>query len=504
MLRLTHRAARRKPLSLLPSSSRICRRHFVLAPLLDDLRTRGLVVDVTRSSIGAFLLLGVVGTDIFKRSDSLEAAISPGSRSLEEWRQQGVYLGFDPTARSLHVGHLLPLMCLLHFQLRGHRIYPLIGGATGLVGDPSGRTVERHLEEEKEVRSRTQTLENSIANFFHGALNYASARLPPSPQAIQDATVVNNHAWHKDMHLLEFLRTVGRNVRVNGMLSRDSARSRMETTQGLSFAEFTYQLLQAYDFYHLFRSEKCAIQIGGSDQWGNILAGLELINRMVNVPGEEQTEKGFGILTPLLTTSSGDKFGKSAGNAVWLDANLTSVFDFYQFFVKTTDADLEKYLKMFTLLSIGEISGIMHHHNEEGPHRQIANRRLADEVTLLVHGESGLKRARTITRVLFDTSITDINAGDVVDAMSGDPRFRRCADAELFETPLVRLCATFGLVPSISAARTLVEAKGLSLNGQKVVDAKYKLQASDLLDGQVAILRAGKDKHLVVALDKLA
>lgn len=408
-----------------------------------------------------------------------------------------IYVGVDPTAKSLHAGHLIPLLCLFHFHIRGHNTLALIGGATGLVGDPSGRMKERSLSEKTQIESNAVTLTDSIQQFFSRATEYALEKAP-SLFTFTQLQVVNNLDWLKELNLLDFLRSTGIHFRVNHMLARDSVKLRMSAHNGITFTEFAYQLLQGYDFYELFRSKGCTIQVGGSDQWGNILSGIDLINK---IEGDCAGHNGgcFALTTPLLTTSQGEKFGKSAGNAVWLDENLTSYLDFYQFFLRTTDADVEKYLKMFTLLPVGEIDAIVREH-EIHPERRLAQRLLAKEVTLMIHRKEGLEAARVATKVLFGTDYSTLHAKDIVTSLANDPRLVRCTEDELLGITLPNIAAKFGLTSSKSVARQLAIGNGLYLNNVPQPDVHFKLERSHLIDGQVAILRAGKDTHLILAL----
>ncbi|KAI0743515.1 hypothetical protein C8Q80DRAFT_1181646 [Daedaleopsis nitida] len=453
---------------------RRCRSVHLQAGLLEDLRARGLVADITRSE--------QLQSDIAKQP-------------------QTIYLGVDPTARSLHVGHLVPFLCLFHFQLRGHQVIPLIGGATGLIGDPSGRSTERPLSTRETIEYNVGQLTEGINQFFARAMDYAAHRLRSSSTRISPPNVQNNLTWLKDLNLLEFLRTVGFHSRVNTMLARDSVSARLASQQGISFTEFTYQLLQGYDFLTLHRTFGCTIQLGGSDQWGNIIAGIELINRVNSAPGsaEGATEKGFGITTPLLTTASGQKFGKSAGNAVSLNEEDTSVFEFYQFFLRSSDADVGKYLRMFTLLPLEQIESVMETH-ENSPEARAAQRLLAEEVTELVHGRDGVARAQLATKILYDRVISTVRADDVLAALRGNPVLHLCDVSEVVDVPLTKLAATFRIATSNSAARQLVSAKGLYLNNVPVADVYQKLSAADLVDGRLAFLRAGSQKLAVVAL----
>ncbi|THH08379.1 hypothetical protein EW145_g2743 [Phellinidium pouzarii] len=385
-------------------------------------------------------------------------------------------------------------MCLLHFHLRGHIVIPLIGGATGLVGDPSGKLEERSPLGEQNAGHNVASLTSAASNFFESATVYADRRLQPSENVITKPVVANNVEWLGSLGLLEFLTKAGRHARVPTMISRDSVKIRMNSQQGISFTEFTYQLLQAYDFYHLYNTRGCTLQLGGSDQWGNILSGVDLVDRTRSRDGPT----AHGITTPLLTTASGAKFGKSEGNAVWLDRQLTSVLDFYQFFLRTADADVGKYLRMFTFIPLEEIASILHEH-ESAPEKRKAQRVLADEAVELVHGKIAVHRAHVATQVLFGTSSSSLAASDIVGALEDDPRLIHCSRDEILEQPVWKLAAKYGLVGSNGEARRLADAKGLYLNNT-AINSKYMLQAPDLVDNGIAILRAGKDNNLVLAV----
>ncbi|KAG9316641.1 hypothetical protein JVU11DRAFT_2695 [Chiua virens] len=479
MLRLAHRCTR----PVHDHTKAIQRRFHNGRNLVQELSSRQFIANVTRP-------------------DDLK-------EHLEQPRS--VYLGIDPTAKSLHAGHLLPLLCLLHFQLCGNKVFALIGGATGLVGDPSGRMTERELSEKAQIELNTLNLTRAIQKFFASAATYAKDRLSTQSPALPTVQVLNNLTWLEDVNLLDFLRTTGVHFRVNSMLARDSVKTRMSTQQGISFTEFTYQLLQGYDFCELYRTHGCTIQIGGSDQWGNILSGVELINKVEHgsSSGEDTAkDKGFALTTPLLTTSRGEKFGKSVGNAVWLEPDLTSYFDFYQtphlnydgsFSCEPNDLDVEKYLKFFTLLPVEEISSIVHDH-QVSPEHHNAQKRLAEEVTLMVHGKDGLDAARVATQVLFGTDYTTLKAEQIIRALSGDPRFVLCTEEEMFNTSLPHLVANHQLAPSKSAARQLAQAGGLYLNNKAQRDSRFLLTREVLIDSKVAIVRAGKDNHRILVL----
>ncbi|TFK54458.1 tyrosyl-tRNA synthetase [Heliocybe sulcata] len=431
-----------------------------------------------------------------KRRGLISQISSPETLEKLLKEKQTIYMGIDPTAHALHVGHLLPAMCLMHFHIRGHTVHPVIGGATGLVGDPSGRTKARDTDSlaDDRIEQNAQKLTASMDLFFRKGIQYAERRWNHEGESIQAPEILNNLAWTKDVSLLEFLRTVGVHARMNTMLGRESVKLRLSSEEGMSFTEFTYQLLQGYDFYKLFTDRGCRIQIGGSDQWGNILAGQDLISRLA---GPEQ--EVVCLTTPLFTTSSGEKFGKSSGNAVWLDGTLTSPFDFYQFFARTTDEDAPKLLKMLTLLPMDKIEATLEEH-KAAPERRVAQYLLADELTDLVHGVDGVRQAQAATKALFAKDYTGIKAEDVIDALRGDPRLVCCLESELFDKPLLRLAHEHHLVPSMSAARNLVSSRGFYMNNRRVEDTGFMLQRSDLLDGRLAIVRAGKGNHLILAL----
>ncbi|KAI0697249.1 hypothetical protein BC835DRAFT_1473316 [Cytidiella melzeri] len=422
---------------------------------------------------------------------------------------QAMYSGIDPTAKYLHVGHLLPLLCLLHFQLAGHRVIPLIGGATGLVGDPSGRDTERPLPDTTVVQSNVEHLSGAVTKFFTSALQYAQTRLGLSSGLMTDLQappVLNNLHWLQGVGLLEFLRTVGLHARVNSMIARESVQTRLTSQQGISFTEFTYQLLQAYDFYVLNQKEGCTIQIGGSDQWGNIVAGIELINKLnsqlqrkgsAKQDGRVKAKEVFALTTPLLTTPSGQKFGKSAGNAVALDEKVTSVFDFYQFWLRTPDSHVGLYLRMFTLVSLANTEAAIAAH-ENKPESRSAQRLLAQEVTELVHGKSAMLKAQVASRVLYESDYTTVTTEDILSSLSGDSRLQIISEEILLSTPVAKLAVQTKLVASNSEAKRLVEARGLYVNSQRVSNFTDTLSKGDLLDGRFVVVRCGSQKQLVL------
>ncbi|KAL7411230.1 tyrosine-tRNA ligase [Mrakia frigida] len=434
-----------------------------------------------------------------------------------------VYLGLDPSARSLHAGNLLALLALLHFQNHGHQAIALIGGATGSIGDPSGRSSERNFLSPSELNSNVLAITNQVTSFFEKGQAYASKRSGGISSEetlvgeVKEPKVLNNLDWIQEISLLEFLRTVGKGAKVQTMLNRDSVRTRLTSSSGISFTEFTYQLLQAKDFLHLHLNHNCSAQIGGSDQLGNIQAGTDLVARHYyekrleeehksKVKGEKTEgakavarEQVFGLTIPLLTTSSGEKFGKSVGNPVWLDEKMTSVFDFYQFFVRALDSDVEKYLKMFTLLSVERIEEIMASHSLDTSLRS-AQKILASEVTELVHGELGLQRALTATSAIYQTDLNLLTTDAVLSAFTNDPRLVRVSRSSL-PLDLPRLAAEHKVAGSRKKASLILSQGGFYLNGSKVAGEQTTLNETDLLDGQFAVLKVGKTGDLVVVVD---
>ncbi len=391
--------------------------------------------------------------------------------------QQSVYAGFDTTAPSLHVGHLLPIMALAHLQRANHRPILLVGGATGMIGDPSGRSTERGLLTPEVVERNVEGIGAQVARFldFDG------------PQA---ARIVNNADWIGPISHLEWLRDVGKHFTVPYMLAKESVRSRLE--QGVSYTEFSYMLLQAYDFLHLFRTHGCRIQCGGSEQWGNITAGIDLIRRV-------EGKQAFGMTFRLLTTSSGEKFGKSAGNAVWLDANATTPFAFHQYWLNTADSEVGALLRLFTFLDIEAIDDLMNEH-QRTPERHEAQAALADEVTRMVHGADGLDRAMRAKRVFFDLDVERLTVEDL-EAAIGDIPVSRIKRADFDGgLPADQALATSGLTASKSEARRLIAAGGVYLNGVPLKEPNQRILSSDAI-GPYIFLRVGKRNPCVIVIE---
>jgi len=390
------------------------------------------------------------------------------------------YIGFDPTAPSLHVGSLLPIMGLVRLQQYGHTPVALVGGGTGMIGDPSGKTEERQLLSKEQIEYNLEGIRAQLSRFldFEARTN--------------KALLVNNADWLVPVSMVDFLRDVGKHFTVNYMLAKESVKRRYE--EGISFTEFSYMLLQAYDFLVLHDRYGCTLQMGGSDQWGNIVAGIELIRKL-------RGTRCYTMVSPLVTTSAGIKFGKTEAGSVWLDADLTSPYRFYQFWFNTDDRDAVKYLKFFTMLNRQEIAAL-ETLTASAPEKREAQKRLAEEVTLMVHGEYNLRKAIQASQVLFGGEIADLSASEVLDIFadvpSSDIPWASFAGDGM---PLVNLVMACGFAPSKSAARRLIEAGGIYVNNRRVADVQATIDLSALIEGQYLVLRKGaREYHLVRAL----
>ncbi len=391
------------------------------------------------------------------------------------------YIGFDPTASSLHVGSLLPILALARLQRAGHRPLALVGGGTGMIGDPSGKSKERQLLTRAQVEENVDGIRAQLARFLDFEGEYA-------------ARLVDNHDWLGSLGLIEFLRDAGKHFTVNYMLAKDSVSRRLGQEEGLSFTEFSYMLLQAYDFLLLSDRYGCEFQLGGSDQWGNITAGIELIRR-------SRGRAAHGIVLPLVTTTSGVKFGKTEAGTVWLDSERTSPFRFYQFWLNADDRDMERYLKSFTFLPLTEIAEILAE-QESDPAARTGQRRLAVEVTRMVHGDDGLERAERATGVLFGSRATrDLGAAELLDVFADVPstelaRLRLDGDG----LGVIDLLAEAGVASSKGEARRLITGGGVYLNGERLEGPDQRVRAEDAIEGQILLLRKGKKGHHVVRL----
>ncbi|MEC1592626.1 tyrosine--tRNA ligase [Bacillus spizizenii] len=386
-----------------------------------------------------------------------------------------LYSGFDPTADSLHIGHLLPILTLRRFQLAGHHPIALVGGATGLIGDPSGKKAERTLNTADIVSEWSQKIKNQLSRF----LDFDATENP--------AVIANNFDWIGKMNVIDFLRDVGKNFGINYMLAKDTVSSRIES--GISYTEFSYMILQSYDFLNLYRDKNCKLQIGGSDQWGNITAGLELIRK-----SEEEGAKAFGLTIPLVTKADGTKFGKTEGGAIWLDKEKTSPYEFYQFWINTDDRDVVKYLKYFTFLSKEEIEAYAEK-TETAPEKREAQKRLAEEVTALVHGREALEQAINISQALFSGNIKELSAEDVKVGFKDVPSMEADSSQEL---SLVDVLVQSKLSPSKRQAREDIQNGAVYINGERQTEINYILSSEDRIEGQFTVLRRGKKKYFLV------
>ena len=400
-----------------------------------------------------------------------------GLRQLTQEKAVSLYCGVDPTGDSMHIGHLIPFMILRRFQLAGHRPVIVIGGATGSIGDPSGRTSERVLQTKEQVQHNVEKLTAQMKRLFL------------TSQEDQEAVrLVNNYDWTKELSLLDFLRDYGKHFNLNTMLAKDVVASRLEV--GISFTEFSYQILQSIDFLQLFRKEDVQVQIGGADQWGNITAGLELIRK---VEGAEA--RAYGLTIPLMLKSDGTKFGKSAGGAVWLDPEKTTPYEFYQFWLNQDDRDVIKYIKYFTFLEKEEIEALEVSVQEE-PHKRQAQKRLAEEVTRFVHGEAALQDALKITNALFTGDVQQLNADEIEQGFKNMPTF----ESEKVEQNLATWLVDLGIESSRRQSREDIQNGAISINGEKITDLEHVWTPEQSFEGRFVLVRRGKKKYFLVKL----
>lgn len=395
-----------------------------------------------------------------------------GIEDLLNKEQVTLYCGADPTADSLHIGHLLPFLTLRHFQEHGHRPIVLIGGGTGMIGDPSGKSEERVLQTEEQVDKNIEGISKQMHNIFEFGTDHG-------------AVLVNNRDWLGQISLISFLRDYGKHVGVNYMLGKDSIQSRLE--HGISYTEFTYTILQAIDFGHLNRELNCKIQVGGSDQWGNITSGIELMRRMYG-----QTD-AYGLTIPLVTKSDGKKFGKSESGAVWLDAEKTSPYEFYQFWINQSDEDVIKFLKYFTFLGKEEIDRLEQSKNE-APHLREAQKTLAEEVTKFIHGEEALNDAIRISQALFSGDLKSLSAKELKDGFKDVPQVTLSNGT----TNIIDVLIETGVSPSKRQAREDVNNGAIYINGERQQDVNYELTSDDKIDSEFTIIRRGKKKYFMV------
>ena len=410
----------------------------------------------------------------------------PGTAEQLAKEMTTAYLGIDPTADSLHIGHLCGVMMLRHFQRCGHKPLALIGGATGMIGDPSGKSAERNLLDEKTLRHNQEAIKRQLAKF----LDFDS-------DAPNHAEMVNNYDWTKDVSFLDFAREIGKHITVNYMMAKDSVKKRLngEARDGLSFTEFTYQLLQGFDFLTLYREKGCRLQLGGSDQWGNITTGAELIRR-------KEGGEVFALTCPLITKADGGKFGKTESGNVWLDPRYTSPYKFYQFWLNVGDEDAEKYLKIFTFLTREEIAALKAEH-EQNPGARPMQKRLARELTVMVHSEEDLANAEAASRILFSNDSADalhsLDEKTLLEVFEGVPTFEIDRAALEAGIPLLELLATHTKVfPSKGEARKMTQQGGVSLNKQKVADPAMTVGTDFLLNGKYILAQRGKKNYYLI------
>jgi tyrosyl-tRNA synthetase len=412
--------------------------------------------------------------DLAWRGITYQQTDEEGLKSVLEKESISIYCGIDPTADSMHIGHLLPFLTLRRFQNHGHRPLVLVGGATGLIGDPSGKNEERKLQTVEAIQHNAASIKTQLESIFDF-------------EGENGAIMVNNYDWIGSMDVVTFLRDFGKHVGVNYMLAKDTISSRLES--GISFTEFTYTILQAMDFNHLYDNYNCKLQVGGSDQWGNITTGLELIRRT-----HEEETKAFGFTIPLVTKADGTKFGKTESGAIWLDPEKTSPYEFYQFWINAADADVVKYLKYFTFLSHEEIEDLAKAVETE-PHLRKAQKTLAEEMTKLIHGEEALQQAIRITEALFSGDIKSLSAEEVKEGFKDVPTFQQSKNEEI---GLIDLLVGAKISSSKRQAREDVGNGAIYINGERITDLQHIINENDRIEGEFTIIRRGKKKYFMI------
>lgn len=412
----------------------------------------------------------------------------PGTEEHLLSGMQAAYVGIDPTADSLHIGHLVSVMMLRHFQLAGHKPYALLGGATGMIGDPSGKSQERNLLDEATLRLNQEALKAQLSRFLDFDSDSKNA-----------AELVNNYDWMKDFSFLDFIRDIGKHITVNYMMAKDSVKKRLssEAKEGMSFTEFTYQLVQGYDFLHLYQNNNCTLQMGGSDQWGNITTGTELIRRIGG-------GKGYALTCPLITKADGTKFGKTEGGNVWLDAHRTSPYKFYQYWLNTSDSDAQKYIKIFTFLAKEEIEALVIEH-QEAPHLRVFQKRLAKEITVMVHSQEDLDNAIKASNILFGKSTSEelrtLEEQTFLDVFDGVPKAKIMkTDIEEGLDMIAALAAKTGFLTSNGEARRELKQNSISVNKEKVKE-DYKITTADLINDKYVLLQRGKKNYFILVVE---
>ena len=411
--------------------------------------------------------------------------VMPGTEEHLMEQMRVAYVGIDPTADSLHIGHLVGVMLLKHFQLSGHKPLALVGGATGMIGDPSGKSNERNLLNETTLRHNQEALKGQLGRFLDFTSNASNA-----------AELVNNYDWMKDFSFLDFIRDIGKHITVNYMMSKDSVKKRLssEASEGMSFTEFTYQLVQGYDFLHLYREKQCTLQMGGSDQWGNITTGTELVRRIAS-------GKAYALTCPLITKADGTKFGKSEGGNIWLDSARTSPYKFYQYWLNTSDVDAEKYIKIFTFLSKEEIAILTEKHRES-PHLRLLQKRLAEEITVMVHSEVDLENAIKASNILFGNATSEdlkqLDEATFLEVFDGVPQANISKqEIETGINIIDVLNEKTGFFKSNGEARRALSANSISVNKEKVTE-EFILTNANLINNQFVLLQSGKKNYFVI------
>lgn len=427
---------------------------ILMANFVNELRWRGMLHDIMPST-----------------EDKLNEGMCAG------------YIGFDPTADSLHVGHLTQIMTLIHFQLAGHKPYALVGGATGMVGDPSGKSAERNLQTDEMVAHNLTQLKKQLAIFlkFEDAGN--------------GAVMVNNADWFKNMNFLDFIRDVGKHITVNYMMAKDSVKKRLEGETGMSFTEFSYQLVQGYDFYYLWKNHNCVLQMGGSDQWGNIVTGTELIRR-------KDAGTAYAITTQLIKKADGTKFGKTESGAIWLDAEKTSPYKFYQFWLNSSDSDVKSWIRIFTLKTQAEIEALEQAH-DEAPHLRILQKALAEDITIRTHSVAALETALKTSEFLFGNGTLEflqtLDSKSVLEIFEGVPQFNISKATLAQGIDIVTLLAeTTTIFPSKGEVKKTIQGGGLSVNKAKVAEATVVYSVADLINDQFIIVQKGKKNYFLI------
>ncbi len=409
--------------------------------------------------------------------------IMPGTEEQLAKEMTAAYIGFDPTADSLHIGSLVPILLLVHLQKAGHKPYALVGGATGMVGDPSFKAEERKMLDEATLQKNLEGIRAQLSKY-----------LDFNPALPNAAEIVNNYDWFKDFSFLDFIRTVGKHITVNYMMSKDSVRKRIDGESGISFTEFTYQLIQGYDFYWLYNHKNCKLQMGGSDQWGNITTGTELIRRLGG--GE-----AFAFTCPLLTKSDGGKFGKTEKGNVWLDPARTSPYQFYQFWLNATDEDAAKWIRIFTFLTREETDALLQQH-QAAPHERILQKKLAESITVFVHGEQEYQFALKSSEILFGNATTEVleqlNETQLLQVFEGVPSVEYPLSNLEAGADIVAFLADTAIFPSRGEARKTVQSGGVSVNKQKVAGIDTKLLSSQLLNQRYLLVQKGKKQYYLV------